>query len=102
MTKRITLKLGPQAEQNFIIVIRCPNCRRDENLLSVINIGVLTYKDEKFGVNQSFEQFLANNYDGNMKNFLHDRKKLSQLQRIQVLLAGKLQIPKLFSIKELK
>jgi hypothetical protein len=46
LTKRITLKLGPKAEQDFIIVVRSPNAKRSENLLSIINIGLLTYADE--------------------------------------------------------
>lgn len=46
LTKRITLKLGPKAEQDFIIVVRSPNSRKCENLLSIINIGLLTYFDE--------------------------------------------------------
>ena len=49
LTKRITLKLGPKAEQEFIIVVRSPsqNLKRGGgNLLSIINIGVLTYADE--------------------------------------------------------
>jgi hypothetical protein len=46
LTKRITLKLGPKAEQDFIIVVRSPSTKRSENLLSVISIGLLTYADE--------------------------------------------------------
>jgi len=75
LTKRITLKLGPKAEQDFIIVVRAPNTRRTENLLSIINIGLLTYADEKFGVSESFEDFLKNTFNGSMKDFLKDRRK---------------------------
>jgi hypothetical protein len=53
LTKRITLKLGPKAEQEFIIVVRSPSTnikRGSANLLSIINIGVLTYADEQFGL----------------------------------------------------
>jgi hypothetical protein len=46
LTKRITLKLGPKAEQDFIIVVRSPNSKKCENMLSMINIGLLTYADE--------------------------------------------------------
>lgn len=46
LTKRITLKLGPKAEQDFIIVVRSPNTKKSENLMSIINIGLLTYADE--------------------------------------------------------
>lgn len=77
LTKRITLKLGPKAEQDFIIVVRSPNAKRTENMLSVINIGLLTYADEQFGVKESFEDFLKNNYSGSMKDFLRDRKKVA-------------------------
>jgi hypothetical protein len=75
LTKRITLKLGPKAEQDFIIVVRSPNAKRTENLLSIINIGLLTYADEQFGVKDSFEDFLKSKFNNSMKEFLRDRKK---------------------------
>lgn len=47
LTKRITLKLGPMAQQDFIIVNRSPvQIKRTENMLSIINVGLLTYKGE--------------------------------------------------------
>ena len=46
LTKRITLKLGPKAEQEFIVVLRVPCSKKPEKLLSIINIGLLTYYDE--------------------------------------------------------
>jgi len=46
-------------------------------MLSVINIGVLTYKDEQFGVRESFEDHLKAHYGNSMKEFLRDRKKLT-------------------------
>ena len=80
LTKRITLKLGPKAEQEFIIVVRSPTLnlkRGGGNLLSIINIGVLTYADEQFGLKDNFEEFLKINYNNSMKEFLRDRKKLA-------------------------
>ena len=76
LTKRITLKLGPKAEQEFIIVVRSPtnNVRRIENMLSIINIGLLTYADEEFGGRDSFEDLLKSRYNNSMKEFLRDRK----------------------------
>ena len=88
LTKRITLKLGPKAEQDFIIVVRAPNVPKTENLLSIINIGLLTYSDEKFGVVDSFEDFLKTVFNGSMKDFLKDRRKAAQTQRMEILLAG--------------
>ena len=97
LTKRITLKLGPKAEQEFIIVVRSPttNLKKGSpnNLLSIINIGVLTYKDEQFGLKDSFEEFLKVNYGNSMKEFLRDRKKLAQHQKVEILLAGKIDVP---------
>ena len=75
LTKRITLKLGPKAEQDFIIVVRAPHPKKTENLLSIINIGLLTYHDEKFGVAETFEEFLRTKFNGSMKDFLKDRRK---------------------------
>lgn len=101
LTKRITLKLGPNAEQDFIIVVRAPNTHRVENMLSIINIGLLTYADERFGVSQSFEDFLKKNF-GNMKDFLKDRRKAAQVQRLEILLAGQVSVPKLICQKTVK
>lgn len=104
LTKRITLKLGPKAEQEFIIVVRSPstNIKRGAcNMLSVINIGVLTYADEQFGLRDSFEDFLKANYSNSMKEFLRDRKKLSQYQKVEILLAGKVDVPSITCPKEL-
>lgn len=70
-------------------------------MLSLINIGLLTYKDERFGVDESFEDFLKHNYDSSMKQFLHDRKQLVQAQRIQVLVAGRLLQPKIHCLKQI-
>ena len=69
------MKLGPKAEQDFIIVVRAPSTPKTENLISIINIGLLTYADEKFGVADNFEEFLMNNFKGSMKDFLRDRRK---------------------------
>lgn len=102
LTKRITLKLGPKAEQDFIIVVRAPSSRRTENLLSIINIGLLTYADEKFGVKVSFEDFLRTQFEGSMKDFLKDRRKAALTQRLEILLAGQVQIPKLVCQKTIK
>jgi len=80
LTKRITLKLGPKAEQEFIIVVRSPgqNLKKGgSNMVSVINIGVLTYADEQFGQRDSFEEFLKVNYNNSMKEFLRERKRLA-------------------------
>lgn len=101
LTKRITLKLGPKAEQDFIVVVRSPHARRSENLLSVINIGLLTYADEQFGLRDSFEDFLKTNYANSMKEFLKDRKKLALAQRVEILLAGRIEVPALICQREL-
>jgi hypothetical protein len=71
--------LGPKAEQDFIIVVRSPNnVRKNENMMSIINIGLLTYADEQFGVSESFEEFLKTSHNNSMKDFLKDRKKAAQ------------------------
>lgn len=105
LTKRITLKLGPKAEQEFIIVVRSPsqNLKKSgSNMLSIINIGVLTYADEQFGLKDSFEDFLKVNYNNSMKEFLRDRKKLAQLQKVEILLAGRVEVPNLMCPRELQ
>jgi len=57
--------------------VRSPNAKKTENILSIINIGLLTYADEQFGVRDSFEDFLKLKYNNSMKEFLRDRKKLA-------------------------
>ena len=104
LTKRITLKLGPKAEQEFIIVVRSPSTnlkKSGSNMLSIINIGVLTYADEQFGLKDSFEDFLKINYNNSMKEFLRDRKKLAQHQKVEILLAGRVDVPSLVCPREL-
>jgi len=59
------------------VVVRSPNTKKHENMLSMINIGVLTYADEQFGVQYSFEEFLKTTYNNSMKEFLKDRKKVA-------------------------
>ena len=70
-------------------------------MLSLINIGLLTYQGEEFGVKESFEDFLRTNYDNSMKAFLADRKQLSVDQRIEILMAGKVDVPKIVCLKEM-
>lgn len=42
-TRRITIKLGPRAEQNFVVVLKTPVAlRKSSNMLSKINISLLT------------------------------------------------------------
>jgi len=77
LTKRITLKLGPSAQQDFIIVVRSPQLKRPQDMLSVVNVGLLTYAEEKFGLTESFEDFLKYEYGNSMKQFLYDRKNIS-------------------------
>ena len=50
--------------------MRSPNAKKTENILSIINIGLLTYADEQFGVRDSFEDFLKLKYNNSMKEFL--------------------------------
>ena len=102
LTKRITLKLGPKSQQEFVIVVRCPVSRKPIDMLSIVNVGLLTYSFEQFGVRDSFEECLKYHYNNSMKSFLSDRKHLSQAQRASVLLAAKLAIPKLICPKEIK
>ena len=49
----------PEANQQFIIVAKSPYTPKiSENLFSMLNIALLTYKGEKFGVRQSFERYM--------------------------------------------
>jgi len=70
--------------------------------MSFINISLLTYGDEEFGVKETFEDFLKNQYNGSMKEFLKDRKKLAQQQKMEILLAGKIEVPSLSCPREMK
>eukprot|EP00351_Strombidinopsis_sp_SopsisLIS2011_P002235 CAMPEP_0116871324 /NCGR_PEP_ID=MMETSP0463-20121206/1597_1 /TAXON_ID=181622 /ORGANISM="Strombidinopsis sp, Strain SopsisLIS2011" /LENGTH=76 /DNA_ID=CAMNT_0004509477 /DNA_START=1665 /DNA_END=1895 /DNA_ORIENTATION=- len=70
-------------------------------MLSIINVGLLTYADEKFGVAQSFDEFLRTQFAGSMKEFLRNRKKVASAQRMEVLLAGRVDVPKIICNKGL-
>lgn len=58
-------------------MVRTPKARSTSYLLSVINIGLLTYADESFGVQTDFESFLKEQFGGSMKDFLKDRRKVA-------------------------
>jgi hypothetical protein len=45
---------------------------------------------------------LAYKYEGSMKAFLADRKRLSTIQRSRVLLAGRVEVPKLICQREME
>jgi hypothetical protein len=62
-------------------------------MLSIINIGLLTYADEEFGGKDSFEDLLRMRDSNSMKEFLRERKKLAQAQKLEVLLAGRIEVP---------
>lgn len=96
LTKRITLKLGPKAEQEFIIVVRSPSSlKKSTNLVSQISITLLTLDGERFGVAQSFDEFLRKNHNNNMREFLTERKKLMPNVKMEVLLAGRVEVPRI-------
>lgn len=42
LTKKITLKLGPQCEQEFIIVMRAPSTSGKEMLYAFLNLNLFT------------------------------------------------------------
>ena len=54
---------------------------------------LLTFADEEFGGRDSFEDLLRIRYNSSMKDFLKERKKLTHSQKLEVLLAGKIEIP---------
>ena len=58
--------------------MKSPILKSVQNMLSLVNIGLLTYKDERFGIDESFEDYLKYNYANSMKHFLQDRKKLAE------------------------
>jgi hypothetical protein len=71
-------------------------------MLTIVNVGLLTYKGEQFGVKHSFEEYLSLQYEGSMKAFLADRKRLAAMQKSSVLLAGRVEVPKLFCQREME
>ena len=95
LRKSISLKLGPKAEHEFIMVLKTPRTSRSENLVAKLNISLLTYAQECFNTEYPFEDFLRSDYEGSMKAFFKGRKELGQLQRTEVLLTGRAEIPNL-------
>jgi hypothetical protein len=66
-----------------------------------LNISLLTYGDEQFGVRDNFEDFLKQSYSGSMKEFLKDRKKVAQQQKMEILLAGRVEVPSIICPKQM-
>lgn len=85
------------------MVVRAPQISKKtgENLVSIVNIGLLTYADEEFGVRESFEEKLRTEYGNSMKEFLRERKKIATQQKLEILLTGRVEIPQLVCQKEL-
>ena len=61
--------------------------------LTMISLSLLTYADEQFGITKTFEQFIKDQFRSSMKDFLKDRKKLAIDQSMEILLAGRVEIP---------
>jgi hypothetical protein len=68
--KVVTMKMGPNAIQKFVIILKAPLVRQAQNMISAVNIGLLTYKDERLGVDMTFEELLKYHYEGSMKYFM--------------------------------
>lgn len=66
-----------------------------------MTLSLLTFKDEQFGVTQSFEEFLNLTHKGNMTDFLKDRRQLGKDQKIEILLASNVDIPQIICKKGL-
>lgn len=81
-------------------MVKNPSCKKPTNLLSVINIGLLTLSSEQFGKRDSFDEYLNNYYEGSMRNFLNERKKVAREQSTSILLAARVVIPRLVCTKE--
>ena len=77
LRKQISVKLGPQAEHEFIVVLKTPKTPRSENLIAKINVSLLNYSHERFGTDSTFEDFLRSDFEGSMKAFFRDRKLIS-------------------------
>jgi len=75
--------------------------KSERKLLSKVRVGLLTYKHERFGVDENFDEFLKNEYNNSMKNFLADRKHCAEIQHIDLLLAGLVCPPKIQCLKEI-
>lgn len=72
-----------------MIVVKSPTLVKSVlNMVGVVNLGLLTYKGEEFGVKHDFEKFLRYYYNSDMKAFLADRRKLAQEQRKEILVVG--------------
>ena len=83
-------------------MVKSPTPKKTENMVTLINVGLLTYKGEEFSAENTFEDFLAHKYDRGMKAFLADRKRLAQEQRSRILLAGRVEVPKLTCQREME
>ena len=55
----------------------------------------------RFKTDAEFEDFLKNNYNNSMKEFLRDRKKVALQQKLDILLGGRIEVPNLICTKEM-
>lgn len=78
------------------------NALKTEILVSKLNVSLLTQVNDEFSRINSFDDFLETQFNGNIDNFLQDRKITAQYQRHEVLLNGQVIVPKIVCSKAVK
>lgn len=101
LTKSLKLKLGPQCEMEFIIVVRSPVAQKPESLMSFINIKLSGVDEENNDGEQDEETDGQSNYfvEKQIKSggiLRESIKKLPSAQhRMRVMVTGKVDPPSL-------
>ena len=95
LTKHITLRLGANCEQEFIIVMRAPVRKISQTILSFINLVLTTYDGSRSGY--ALEKHIKKR--GLDSAVLQQKRRQSKMQ---VMLCGRVEPPKLVCCRELK
>ena len=96
LQKKLYMKLDAYAIQPFTIVVRGPvNATKSQNLACKVAVSVLNQPGERFDQDNTFDYFLETEYDGRIDSFIQDRQSVAENQRQEILLNGKIKIPKI-------
>lgn len=93
LQKSITLKIGPNMSQEFIIVVKAPKNRIQSRIVSFIDI---TMTEDQISGTQTGDKQLTRDKDGNVA-----LKEVAPSRKMDVLLLGYLDNPKIKCIKQL-
>lgn len=88
LTKRITLKLGPKCEQEFIIVLRAPSKLKKNPMVSFLNLELTGIEEE------ALEKVWRQKYKDS-----YTYEEIENKKRMQIMMCGVIEPPRLICPK---